>query len=472
MPRLRHLRAARHRLARRLRGRDYAVLRTHTAPPFVQRVRPAAHTHFTHRTQRYLYEMAHHGLGLPRNERRRLLNRVAADYRRHVRAGTHRDHPLRTGRGRARLFREARSRYRANRPLARRLLTKSWRIALLLLLAAVPVSMLAGLLLDPRRNPAPFAEQHRQVDAIPVNQRAWPAYRDALLALPAGIDLYDDLPDTGSHPVDPHWPTTRRALRRLEPALDALREAGRRPHFGWPVATIDDPLDERPFFRRFAPDFDNHDATGILNLHGDLAAVALHAPTGLTGRAHRLLRLDTLAAAERGDPARVVANVQTLLSLADHLEQVPVYFNLLKADGLRAAAFDLLTEIVADAPELFDAEALAALADLGTDLGPAPRTTAADLLRDTRVRIDRHFFRRGWLDSDGLLLSWDLARRWIDPDDWASYPTRRDRLRAALLMPLVVALTPREPRLLAALDRLSRDLDHELSRSAAGTTPT
>ena len=178
--------------------------------------------------------------------------------------------------------------------------------------------------------------------ATPADQRAWPLYRQALMTLTGNsrrILRYHRTPDGGT-------PEERAAY--LESNLNAvhlIRRAAELPHCGAILSPEPDEElavtmrelgmpggfknEDRP--RRTAPD-----NPPLLMLRTDSLAVLRQCA--------RLLHLDTREAIHIGDGARLTADLDAILNIADHASETP----LVIADLIAVSNVNLAVRILAD----------------------------------------------------------------------------------------------------------------------------
>lgn len=257
------------------------------------------------------------------------------------------------------------------------------------------------------------------VDRIPMDERAWPAYLEALLEIRAGID--DGAFQIASSPPDPDepvleewpdtWDETVARLPSLRPGLDLLYAASQRPSFGF---------DPRRAARPGDPDFA---AMERLNAAPVTSAVPWTAESGIPKelvegsfvalpgaafvdlrRCTTLLAADTrarilgllptdqsspgsaneegAAGADADRPGLPARNILTILNLQRHLHEAPgLFFTILSTAQTREAAA-LAIEVLESAPALFSDADLVMLSD------------AFALARERPVHLNTHSERR------------------------------------------------------------------------------
>lgn len=205
---------------------------------------------------------------------------------------------------------------------------------------------------------------------VPESERAWPLYREALLAIKLDDrNLLVNLPDMnellalrGSGLVE-----------RNQNSLDLTRQAAHRPAMGYLIGNPEDraaalAVGESNLFRSGPLAADN---APLIEMNGD-------GPHGLRKLAH-LLTLDAWDAAEAGRGDRVVENIRTMLAMSAHTFQPrSTLYEQLIGTSLFSSAVDTLGLILRDYPDILSDEQLRALAH------------ALAGYRDGRIELDFH----------------------------------------------------------------------------------
>ncbi|CAG1005070.1 hypothetical protein PHYC_03195 [Phycisphaerales bacterium] len=215
-----------------------------------------------------------------------------------------------------------------------------------------------------------FIREHNALaDAIPKSDRAWPIYRQAVLARVATpfdlISAESTWPNI--EPDDPHWPVAVEFIQRSQPSLSLVHQASRLPALGnrWTTSS-DIEIDRHIVGLRGgrAEDLvateDNPDAPliGILLPH-----------LGLFRNFARELSFDMRVAEHEGDRARVLRDAETLRGMAAHCRQEPTLVSGLVAFAILHLEIEQVGRLLARNPEFFSADDLGALSRAHADWG-------------------------------------------------------------------------------------------------------
>lgn len=218
-----------------------------------------------------------------------------------------------------------------------------------------------------------LADLNAKALAVPRDQAAWPVYRDALLSLNVPNEWWEGKNTTlWRRPGEVGWSDTASYLREHADEIARLRDGARRPGLGIVVGVSWDASNE-PLFGE-APELDKLSLGGISA--PTLAVLMPHVQW--LRRACTLLHADAFAAAEEGDAARAVADVDAMLRMARQLREHDVLIADLVGVSIVAFASGTAASLAAD---YSDALGERALRDMSAALA---RATDADL----RVRFD------------------------------------------------------------------------------------
>lgn len=261
--------------------------------------------------------------------------------------------------------------------------------------------------------------------AIPETDRAWPGYREALLALSPHIDIHShygntdppqDLLAYGMRPGDPLWPAMRDFLTAHAEPLALIDEAARQPGLGFVLRSDNTyPADDtRALWGDEPPDFTSHfpEADRIL-------ADTYLPHLGPFRQLARLKSAEALAALEDRDAERFLELIQTLHGLSDHVSETPMMLTALTGISIDVLKLSLIEDLLRqDRPWLTDAD-LKRLADL------LDGRTAFDLYRtEGEFMLARDMLQHSYTDTgrgNGHLTRHGLMRRIIrgypDADD-------------------------------------------------------
>ncbi len=207
-----------------------------------------------------------------------------------------------------------------------------------------------------------YLEKHQQrALAAPPEQRAWPDYRAAYVAL-------GDLPRSVSdmrRPGDVGWPESVAYLRSHAGTLASLRQAAQKDAFGF-IPDYKLRPDDVVLYSETTPDM----LTGDYQTKTMIEVLLPHlGPMRVLSKA---LSADLRLAAEEGDAQRTTDNALAGLSLGSHVQETPFLIADLVAYAIWHVTCKDLQAVLTQQPDLFTDEqllqlghALAALGDAG-----------------------------------------------------------------------------------------------------------
>lgn len=195
----------------------------------------------------------------------------------------------------------------------------------------------------------------------PDADKAWPLYRDALLAMPAdayveGLRVakkYERLPVPG----DPEWAEVEAILALNAESMRLAREAAAKPHLGLLVGYTFATDDAKALMMPEQPpagDIKSPDDPGLISVL--LPHLARLRMLGMT------LSYDAQRAAAAGDADIALADLQAILGIVGHMRETPLLIGELVGLSLFARACDTVNDILARSPGLFSDAQLIALA--------------------------------------------------------------------------------------------------------------
>lgn len=250
-------------------------------------------------------------------------------------------------------------------PRRRGCLARCWRLGyrtvavLVLMYLALAVYYSLG---SPKQTVDYVAKVNARAAAVPEQDRAWPVYRDALVAM--GLENRDDNPNLEIFkgavvPEEPGWPETSAFVRSHRDQVAQLRAAAGMPGMGYIV--------------RF--DFDDADRALFPEVPVSGRAADVDAGTGKTlielpfrhffaiRRATRVLAIDALLAAEDGDGATCAADLVATIQLGGHADEHVSLLSQLTRMFVNAIAVLTVNRVIVDHSELLSDEELGTLAD-------------------------------------------------------------------------------------------------------------
>ncbi len=257
----------------------------------------------------------------------------------------------------AQLIRRAK---RRNRPIIWHVWHYGW-MALLMLAALYVVTGIWMSFDRPQIRVNYLAEINKVAQAVPAGERAWPAYREALLAL--GFDQSEG--DTSAarflaseaKPGDVDWPSQEKFLNDHAEAIAKLRAAAMGPTLGFVAVTAEAGFSgtDQKLFGRQVP---NQQATPDNDSPLQDSLISVMLPLGQLRSAGRTLRADALRAAAGGDGATAYTNVMAMLGVSRHSQETPFFISLLTSEAIQAKARNVVRDVLADYPNLWAGDQL------------------------------------------------------------------------------------------------------------------
>ncbi len=282
-----------------------------------------------------------------------------------------------------------------------------------------------------------FAQLNATTLATPVEERAWPRYRDAIMRLP-------ELPATadGKHfiefgfvePGTPDWHIAAKYAQENAHIIAQVREASTLPVGGYVLSTTTDfnpslrpgrtPVMNPSSARRSITGMDGK-AQGVQEVDDALISAIL--PNLAVYREFaRLLTFDARLAASQGDAPRAIANLQAVNGLARHASDPGgMLIGQLVGQAIYGLNSFALSEVVANWPgALSDADLLTISQDFsGWRINPAKQDDSINLDGERAVMYD--LLQRLYTDDghgDGRLANIH-AMRLIEVSNRSNQPT-------------------------------------------------
>ncbi|MCC6682895.1 MAG: hypothetical protein IT445_18510 [Phycisphaeraceae bacterium] len=245
----------------------------------------------------------------------------------------------------AKLIRRAKKR---NRSIIWKMWARGWQV----MGALVVLYVLAAIVLaldKPVVTVDYIAKLNAPIEAVPQQDRAWPDYRQAILALrlpwekdyPLWVERDPERPTTGSRqvqPSDPQWPAAVAYLREHADALAAIRRGASKPTLGLTVGheghwSGDDDL--ALFGEDHVIPDTSHDSYAEQLSSNTLINVLLPHLTRMHAMS-RVMTCDIQLAIGDGDGERAVADIEAIIGMAEQLRPRRILIEQLV--GLRLAA--------------------------------------------------------------------------------------------------------------------------------------
>ncbi|MBL8991304.1 MAG: hypothetical protein JNJ48_06965 [Phycisphaerae bacterium] len=272
----------------------------------------------------------------------------------------------------ARLIRRAKKR---QRPLAWRAMALSARAAAVLVaLVLVSYGVMAWRYFagTPTVRVNTLAAYNAPALAVPEEQRAWPRYRAALMAIGPEPEFSFEHPDGRDEgywqlvePGEPGFAEVGAWLRSIEPELARVRAAAGMARLGYVAGTTTDWELQRAVTRggdSIVPEAEDREDNPLM-----MRVLLPH--LAHLRRAARLMDADLRHAAAAGDGARVAADLHTMLGLSVHVAQSPGLIGQMVQAAIVHMACDAITRLVTERPGLIDEAELVALAHRLASLG-------------------------------------------------------------------------------------------------------
>lgn len=266
----------------------------------------------------------------------------------------------------ARMIRRAKKRVR---PVVWQVWKRGWQtIGCTLLLALVVYGVAAArlLLASPAVSHDYLADLNATAAAVPEADRAWPIYRAALMSL-YGSDWEAAAPNVGVQPGDEGWKTMSVFLASNQPALALLREASAKPGLGFITGFAIAPEDQVLVRRGVRPtgedtvEKQSPVTSPSENDNPVLMRVQLFQLMHLR-RASLLCASDAFRAAEEKDGKTVVADLEAMIGMAEHVREIPMMIDDLVSISILTRAMGAAGLLLAEHPELFTDDDLTRLA--------------------------------------------------------------------------------------------------------------
>ena len=195
--------------------------------------------------------------------------------------------------------------------------------------------------------------------AVPEAERAWPLYRDALLAMgvkgvPGNVDSTSYIPGGDAKPGDADWAKTERFLRDHADSIAKLRAAASRRDLGFVKANS---------FAAFTPEdrklFDVSVTQEDIEAFKSQTVEDRWLISTLLPDLHQLktsallLDSDARRAALAGDADTAMADVEAMLGVSRHCYETPFLVNLLVVHAIELRAFAVIQDTLADHSQLW-----------------------------------------------------------------------------------------------------------------------
>lgn len=213
-----------------------------------------------------------------------------------------------------------------------------------------------------------------RVNQIPVEQRAWSRYKEAIRS---SVKFPDELTRAKAQwplvpPDSPLRPAAIAYLEQNRAALDHVHAAAQMPHLGYILSDRISPGE--PWYDPAVPP----PAWDDPRWKDNPPAICILLPSlGEFRKYAHLLMFDSLIAREEGDGERAARNIRTVIAMAEHTRELPFLISDLVSIALIARACEDLNTTIHEAPDLLSEAQLVsvahALAAFPKDGGPLIR---------------------------------------------------------------------------------------------------
>jgi hypothetical protein len=211
-----------------------------------------------------------------------------------------------------------------------------------------------------------LAQMNKPALAVPVDQQAWPLYRDAIIATrdwnPPPAPASDD--DSNIQPGERRWPWVVAWMHAHAPAIEEARQAANKPALGFiygPTGSLNDiALPVESNLAHAATDWPLTALRPAMFVNSPLVQLGFR------------LRSDATLAHWQKDSSRFVADVEAILGIADHLRDQG-FFDA-SGDGifLSGLAMRQIDDCLSTDPAFLTNENLQALAHRIARIGQTP----------------------------------------------------------------------------------------------------
>lgn len=236
-----------------------------------------------------------------------------------------------------------------------------WRFGWMTAAALMLVYVAAGIWMATGRPSVTtdyLAVVNKTAAAVPVDQRAWPLYRDALLDIGVNLipDASPDLPlyEAIAKTEDESPQVKQKLLTEHAGSIAKLREAAKRPSLGFVAANSHADFSEkdRELFRvKVKPD--EIEAAKHETLKDRWLMSTLIPHVALLRSSALLLSWDARRAAAAGDGDTALADVNAIYGISRHCEEIPFLICSLVGESVQQRARRAVQEIMSQHPALW-----------------------------------------------------------------------------------------------------------------------
>jgi hypothetical protein len=202
------------------------------------------------------------------------------------------------------------------------------------------------------------AQINAKAAAVPVEDRAWPIYRQALLPLKDVEEFPWDGYSRPPLPGETGWEKTEAFLDRHAQTLSGLRAAAQKPGLGYIATSVIAPED-RQLFGTEAP----IEPQAVSDQHQPHMLIAILLPhMAKLRQASQLLGQSAIRSAAKGNGKEAIEDVESMLNVARHVRETAILINDLVAMAIVSQASTTTRAIVERYPAALNEDLLIRLA--------------------------------------------------------------------------------------------------------------
>ncbi|MFT4594018.1 MAG: hypothetical protein ACI9JK_001742 [Phycisphaerales bacterium] len=208
------------------------------------------------------------------------------------------------------------------------------------------------------------AKLNETASAVPEEDRAWPIYRDASIALkehemPSSV-FYDNDVEEPQWPSDEGWEYFEHWLQTHEDTLALIREGANKNGFGFVLQGRVQEEDKELWPDKFASQSEEKHDEFVFSI----LLPQLRHMRGMV----QLLSIDAKAAAFEGDAERCVSAIDAMLRIGTHVREHPLFISDLVSFSLYNFTFSTIGKILVHDSTVFTSAQFGQLEDLLANL--------------------------------------------------------------------------------------------------------
>ncbi len=233
------------------------------------------------------------------------------------------------------------------------------------------------------------AEFNARYEGMPEDQKAWPIYKQAIIARLAVQPSDDLMMNWPTFPGGPMWAESAAQIEKLQPVLEKVRQAAAKPYLGRALSDRVDPdiakAEAEAHGRAYVPEPAGEENPMVIGiLLPDLAYMRRFAQD---------LSVDTFFAAEAAQGERVVRNFEAMLGLGHHAAESQTLIGQLVQFAIESLAERQLAQILTNYPDLLTPDELDRLQHAFVTIGrPWPAPPEGITRYDLNLIMERTFF--------------------------------------------------------------------------------